>query len=338
MRKTFGRSLNEALLEALENDTKVILLGEDICDPYGGCFKITKGLSSKFPARVINTPLSEAAITGIATGAALRGLKPILEVMFGDFLTLCADQIINHATKFSWMYNNQVKVPMIIRAAMGGRRGYGPTHSQALEKIFFGIPGIKIVCPSNLHNVKALLLSSIAEEYLILFVEYKALYAEELQLPENGFIGEFLAKIIREDGYETVILSNNVSGEDPDITLLTYGGMTPFTVSAAKDLLEEEEITSEIIVPSLIKPFYLTNVLDSLSLTGRLVIAEEGSLSYGWGSEIAAQVLEKGFDLLEAPIKRVAAEDLPVPCARPLEGFVLPNIDRIKAAVLKALE
>ena len=332
--KTFGKSLNEALAEALDSDPRVILLGEDIRDPYGGSFKVTKGLSSNFPTRVINTPLSEPAITGIAAGAAVRGLKPVLEIMFGDFLTLCADQIINHISKFSWMYNGQVKVPVVIRVAMGGRRGYGPTHSQALEKIFFGIPGIKIVSPSHFHNVKELLLHSIAEECPVLFIEYKTLYPEELRLPQNGHIGEFSVRLIEDNGYNTVVLFNNESGREPDITILTYGGMSLLTIPVAESLLEEEEITSEIIIPSLIKPFAFYNILDSITRTGRLVIIEEASLSYGWGAEIAAKTLEKGFDILKAPIKRVAAEDLPIPCARPLEEFVLPGIHQIKEAIL----
>ena len=138
-------SVREALNRCLANDDRVILLGEDICDPYGGAFKVTKGLSTRFPARVINTPLSEPSITGVAVGMALRGLHPVLEIMFGDFLTLCSDQIVNHAGKFRWMYNDTVTVPLVIRTPMGGYRGYGPTHSQNTERLLFGFPGIRIV-------------------------------------------------------------------------------------------------------------------------------------------------------------------------------------------------
>lgn len=335
---TFGKSINEALLEALDHDSRVILLGEDLQDPYGGAFKITKGLSSKFPDRVINTPISEPAITGVATGLALRGMKPILEIMFGDFLGLCADQIINHTTKFSWMYNNQVNVPLVIRVPMGGRRGYGPTHSQALEKIFFGIPGLKVVCPSNFHDVKKLLLHSIAQEEPVLFIEYKTLYSEKLILPEDDLVDIFSFKQIKKNSFDMLTLSNNEPKENPDITFLTYGAMALPTISSAKNLFLEKEVTSEIIVPSLIKPFPLYNILESLNHSGRLVITEEGSLSYGWGSEVAAKVLEEGFELLEAPIKRVAAKDLPLPCARPLEEFVLPDIIDITRAALEVLE
>src|SRR3990167_105753 len=150
-------SINQSLLELLQNDSRVYLLGEDILDPYGGAFKATKGLSTAFPDRVLTTPISEAGIVGMAIGMSMRGLRPIVEIMFGDFLTLAADQIINSACKFPWMYNGQVEVPIVIRAPMGGYRGYGPTHSQTLETLFLNVPGLTIVAPSILHDVGRLL-------------------------------------------------------------------------------------------------------------------------------------------------------------------------------------
>ncbi len=148
-RITVLESLNAALHTALENDPRVYVLGEDILDPYGGAFKVTRGLSTRFPDRVLTTPISEAAILGISTGMALRGLRPVAEVMFGDFITLMADRLINHAAKFRWMYNEQVRVPLVLRAPMGGRRGYGPTHSQSLEKLFLGVPGLKVLASAH---------------------------------------------------------------------------------------------------------------------------------------------------------------------------------------------
>src|SRR5512136_2157509 len=147
---TVLESLNNGLHQAFSMEPNVYLLGEDILDPYGGAFKVTRGLSSRFPDRVLTTPISEAAIIGVASGMALRGLRPVAEIMFGDFLTLCADQLVNHASKFRWMYNDNVHVPMVVRAPMGGRRGYGPTHSQSLEKMFLGVPGMKVVAPNSL--------------------------------------------------------------------------------------------------------------------------------------------------------------------------------------------
>jgi pyruvate/2-oxoglutarate/acetoin dehydrogenase E1 component len=168
----------------MENDASVYVLGEDILDPYGGAFKVTRGLSTKFPGRVLTTPISEAAIIGVANGMALRGLRPVAEIMFGDFLTLSADQLVNHAAKFRWMYNNNVHVPLVVRTPMGGRRGYGPTHSQSLEKMFLGTPGMKVVAPNTLGNPGQLLEEAIRDEDPVLFVEHKLLYT--CRLLESG--------------------------------------------------------------------------------------------------------------------------------------------------------
>jgi len=170
----YVESLNQALHELMAEEERVFVIGEDILDPYGGAFKVTKGLSSAYPDRVLSTPVSEASITGFATGMALRGLRPILEIMFGDFITLCADQIVNGASKFSWIYNEQVEVPLVIRTPMGGRRGYGPTHSQTLEALFLGTPGLTIVAPSHLHSPGGLLRRAVlGGKGPVLFVENK---------------------------------------------------------------------------------------------------------------------------------------------------------------------
>src|SRR5512136_3421232 len=173
-------SLNSALHHAMENDERVYVIGEDILDPYGGAFKVTRGLSTKFPGRVLTTPISEAAIAGLAGGMALRGLRPVAELMFGDFVTLIADQLVNHAAKFRWMYNDNVHVPVVVRTPMGGRRGYGPTHSQSLEKMFLGVPGLKVVAPNSLGNPGDLLLAAIADDDPVLFIEHKLLYTRPL--------------------------------------------------------------------------------------------------------------------------------------------------------------
>src|SRR5512137_2746142 len=185
---TVLESLNEALHHAMENDARVYVFGEDILDPYGGAFKVTRGLSTKFPERVLTTPISEAGIVGVATGMALRGLRPVVEIMFGDFVTLIADQLVNHAAKFRWMYNEQVSVPLVVRTPMGGRRGYGPTHSQTLEKLFLGIPGLRVLAPCALGDPGELLMKAILEDNdPVLFVENKLLYL----LPVNGNMEEF---------------------------------------------------------------------------------------------------------------------------------------------------
>jgi len=174
---TVLQALNEAMHEAMARDDRVLFLGEDILDPYGGAFKVAKGLSTRFPDRVLTTPISEAAITGIAAGLALRGMRPVVEIMFGDFLSLAFDQLLNHACKYRWMYNSQVRVPMVVRTPMGGRRGYGPTHSQCTEKHFVGMPGLRVVAPNSLCDPKRLLLRAIlSDDEPTLFVEHKLLY------------------------------------------------------------------------------------------------------------------------------------------------------------------
>jgi pyruvate/2-oxoglutarate/acetoin dehydrogenase E1 component len=219
---SYGKSITKGLEKALRDD-RVYLIGEDICDPYGGAFKITKGLSSKYPERVINTPISEAGITGLAAGLALRGLKPVLEIMFGDFLALTFDQILSNISKFRWMYNGKVDVPIVIRTPMGGRRGYGPTHSQSTEKFFLGIPGIKIVSPSIVHNPELLIMNAIEDRNPVIFIEYKSDYQKRILKSEKGLIDEWFIRQ-SDDFYATVNLSAT-DFKDDQITVITYGGM-----------------------------------------------------------------------------------------------------------------
>ena len=187
-------TLNAALHRAFASDERVLLIGQDVLDPYGGAFKVTRGLSSKYPERVLTTPISEAGMVGVASGLAMRGLRPIVEIMFGDFLTLAADQLVNHAAKFRWMYNDQVRLPLIVRTPMGGRRGYGPTHSQTLEKLFFGVPGLRILSPAALGDPAELLFQLITEsEDPVLFIENKLLYL--LPIDENAILKEFNIQI-----------------------------------------------------------------------------------------------------------------------------------------------
>jgi len=330
--QTYAQSINKALEAKLISDKRVVLLGEDIQDPYGGAFKVTKGLSSRYSKRIMNTPMSEYALTGIASGLALRGMRPVLEIMFGDFITICADQMINHAAKFSWMYNGQVSVPMVIRTPMGGRRGYGPTHSQTIEKIFFGVPGLKIIAPSNFHDPGKMLTKAIDDNGPVLFIENKLLYARKLGEFKDGHIMDFAAKISGDD-YETITLSNS-DFEGAKATILTYGGMLPFVIDAVNEIMEENEIAVEIVVPSYINGSAMEQLYESLTRTGRLVIVEEGTLNFGWGAEMSARIAEHALEALEVPIKRVAAKDLPIGCTKVLEDAILPQIADIKEAVM----
>ena len=275
----YVESLNKALHRLMKNDNKVFVIGEDILDPYGGAFKVTKGLSTAFPDRVLSTPISEASITGFATGLAIRGYKPVLEIMFGDFLTLCTDQIVNGASKFHWMYDEQFSVPLVIRTPMGGRRGYGPTHSQTLESLFLGISGLNIIAPSNYHNPGELLYQTVLNgEIPTFFIENKLLYPERLKEPNGSvMIDDFHHKIINICNKKYPSISLKIEkNENPDITLIAYGGMAPLIVKAATNLFFEEEVLVEVLIPSLIKPFPLEDILPSVRKSGRVVIVEEG--------------------------------------------------------------
>ena len=324
---TVGGAIRAGLERKLDSDPSVVLMGEDIRDPYGGAFRLTRGLSEKFDERVVNTPISEAATVGLAAGMALRGIKPVVEMMFGDFITLAADQIINHIAKFSWMYNGAVRVPLVIRAPMGGRRGYGPTHSQSLERMLFSTPGLRIVAPSHRHDAAALIEAAIDDPDPVIFIEGKLLYALEMSAASEDF-----DITLTRPPYPVAAL-DNAAGETPDLTLVTYGAMLPIVEQAMAEMFEQDEITCEVIAPSEIAPLDTAVIGESVSRTRRLVVAEEGPRSWGWGAEVIARVAERWGDKLAARPARVAGQDLPLPTARPLEDHVLPGPGDVRKAV-----
>lgn len=332
MNQTILESLNTGLMDALAADEKVFLLGEDLLDPYGGAFKVTRGLSSKFPDRVLTTPISEAAIVGIATGMALRGLRPVVEIMFGDFTSLIMDQVLNHASKFRWVYNDQVKVPLVIRTPMGGRRGYGPTHSQSLEKLFIGIPGLKTIVPNTLGDAGLLLQMSINDDDPVIFIEHKLLYpSRRLEIGKGDLIDLEITTI--GDIYPTFIVKTPGKSQ---ITLATYGYNFELARQAAIELLYEQEIFSTIIIFSELSSFNLDPLLFSIQETRNLITVEEGTRHLGWGSEICSQVVEKGYN--DVRINRVAALNLPIANASSLEEFILPSIKTIKQTILNMVK
>jgi len=339
---TVLESLNAALHHAMQTDERVYLLGEDILDPYGGAFKVTRGLSTAFPARVLTTPISEAAITGVATGMALRGLLPVVEIMFGDFITLIADQVVNHATKFRWMYNDQVRVPIVIRTPMGGRRGYGPTHSQSLEKMFLGVPGLKVIAPSTLGDPGALLMAAIADEDPVLFVDHKLLYPRPLLEAGKGELVDFE---IQNFGGPFSGYKLQVTGYAPKLTIATYGYNFELARAAARELIMEHEVFAELVVFSQLSPFAINPLLESLASTNHLLTVEEGGLTLGWGSEILARVTECSTDLplggawrSDCYARRIAALDLPIANSKPLEDAILPSVEDIVQAALELVE
>jgi pyruvate/2-oxoglutarate/acetoin dehydrogenase E1 component len=326
---TILESLNSALHTALETDPRVYVLGEDILDPYGGAFKVTRGLSTRFPERVLTTPISEAAIMGICNGMALRGLRPVAEVMFGDFVTLMADQLINHAAKFRWMYNDQVRVPLVLRLPMGGRRGYGPTHSQSLEKHLLGAPGLKAVAPNSLGSPADLLLSAIADDDPVLFVEHKLLYTRPILEAKDLLDWE-----VSSSGgpYPTFTLKTDYQSQ---ITIATYGYNFELAREAARELMYEYEIFSEIVLFSQLSPFELNPLFDSLRRTGHLLTLEEGPQTLGWGAEVAARSAEQVPGIR---VQRLGALDLPIANAKSLEDEILPSVAKIVQSALKLLQ
>lgn len=320
---TYLKSLNSSLYQLLETDPRVYLIGEDLLDPYGGAFKVTKGLSTAFPGRVLGTPISEASFVGVATGMALRGLRPVVEIMFGDFLVLAMNQLLNHACKYAGMYAQDVSVPMVIRTPMGGGRGYGPTHSQTLEKFFLGIPGLNIISPSLFHD-PGKQLELIVHECTCptLFIEHKLLYAKELR-PGNRWNDWHIQR--RDDSVFHTVIASNDAFESADVTVLTYGGACEYVLDACKELLYEYELATELIVMSNLKKLSLSVIGESLSRTGKLAIIEEGTRTCGVGAEAATTIQEKHFSFLKKPIFRIASFDFPIPASRQLENNIIIN-------------
>ncbi len=327
-----AQALNAALHEVFEDRPEVYLLGEDVLDPYGGAFKVTQGLSTRWPDRVITTPVSEASLFGVAAGLALRGYRPILEIMFGDFVTLGFDQIVNGLSKFREMFDDSITVPLVVRTPMGGRRGYGPTHSQSLEKLLLGVPGIVIVTPSECHDLGALLTQAVADDAPVFFIENKALYGRPNRRPVSGYVDEF--RCIESDArYPALTFSGNGFSR-AETTLVTYGGMLPITLEAAAELILEHELFTEVVALGQLLPLDLEPVLESVARTGSLVTIEEGTLTAGVGAEIAARVQAEAWDDLRGPVRRVATRDGIVPAARGLEDAVLPGVEDVVAAVV----
>ncbi len=323
-------SLNRGLMTAMQTDENVMLLGEDIGDPYGGAFRVTQGLATAFPQRVWQTPISEAGITGIAAGMAARGLRPVVEIMFGDFLTLTADQILNHATKFRYMYNDQVQVPLVMRTPMGGRRGYGPTHSQTLEKLFLGMPGLRVIAPFNLAaagSTPGELLSRIILTTTdpVLFVEHKLQYL--LPLMDETDLAEFAMQTHQTTEGLPWYSFQVKNAPQPQVTLAAYGYCAQLALQAILKLAYDAEIFCELLVPIQLSPFALSPLFASLAQTRRLLTFEEGTLTLGWGTEVIARALENDMPLLKA--SRLAALDSPIPAARHLEDAIIPGVDAL---------
>jgi pyruvate dehydrogenase E1 component beta subunit len=319
----FVRAVNLALADAMADDPTVILIGEDVGEA-GGSFGASKGLRDRFgPMRVRDTPISEAAIAGAAVGAAMSGLRPVLEIMFMDFTTLAMDALVNQAAKARFMFGGQISVPLVLRTPHGGGLGAGPQHSQCLEAWFAHVPGLKVVCPSTPQSAYGLLRAAIADPDPVIFVENKALYAMKVEAADK-------LPILK-------IGEAATAREGSDVTIVSYGAMVHTALKAAQTL-RDAGVEAEVIDLQSLQPWDETTVLASLTRTHRLVVAHEAVESFGIGAEIAARIGEVGFDELDAPIVRVGAPFMPTPFSKALESRYLPTAARIVAAALRTLE
>jgi pyruvate dehydrogenase E1 component beta subunit len=317
-----SKAINEALDEELARDPDVLLIGEDI-GVYGGAFGVTRGLYEKYGrARIWETPISENSFVGMAVGAAMMGLKPVVEIMFMDFIALALDQILNSAGKLHYMYNGQVNVPLVIRAPGGAKGGYGPSHSQMLSNLFVGIPGIKVVAPSTAAQAKGLLKSAIRDPNPVLFIENKRLY------PQRGLVptGEYTLPLDRAE----------VTAEGSTLTLIAYSAMVPVCLAVSK-AFAARGVHLEVVDLVSLQPLDRETIVGSVRKTGRAVIVEEGCLTGGVGAEVAAIIAAECMDALEAPIRRVAAADVPIPSSPELEKAVLPGPDDVVKAVREVM-
>jgi pyruvate dehydrogenase E1 component beta subunit len=316
-------AITEAIKEEMERDERVFLLGEDIQDPFGGVFQVTLGLSSQFGnRRVVETPISEAAIIGTATGAALAGLRPIAEIMIIDFLGVCLDQLANHAAKLCYMSGGQVSVPMVVRTESGAGAGFGAQHSQSLESWVCHIPGLKVVMPTTAADAKGLMLAAIRDPDPVVYIENLHLYWTRGECPEGEHVVPIGQAAVRREG--------------SDCTVVAWGRMA-LESAAAADELASEGIEVELIDPRTLVPLDLDTILASVAKTGRLVVAHEAVERGGYGGEIAALVQERAWDSLRGPVRRVAAMNTPIPYSRQLEAEMLPQradvVEAVKASV-----
>lgn len=321
-RISYRQALNEALDEEMVRDPRVVVWGLDV-GPYGGAFGVTRGLSEKYgPERVIDMPISEAGYVGAGVGAAITGLRPVVELQFSDWITIASDQLINHAAKMRYMFGGVLKVPLVLRAPVGGYVSSSADHCQMFESIFAFVPGLKVALPSTPYDAKGLLKSAIRDDNLVIFFEHNQLYKTEGPVPEE----EYLVPLGKAD----------IKRNGADLTIVTYSFMVLKSLEAAEKLAQEG-IEAEIVDLRTIDPMDEETILASVAKTHHLVIVQETWPRCSVSSEVAAIVAEKGLDSLDAPIIRVTSENVPNPFSPVLEKFVLPQVDDIIAAAKKVL-
>jgi pyruvate/2-oxoglutarate/acetoin dehydrogenase E1 component len=315
---TYREALNQALREELDRDERVFVMGEEV-GYFGGAFKVTDGLLSVYgEKRIRDTPISELGITGAGVGAAMGGLRPVVELMTINFGLLAIDQIVNHAAKIHYMFGGQCKVPLVIRAPQGGGHQLGAQHSQSLEAYFVHCPGLRVAIPATPADAKGLLKTAIRHDDPVIFLEHESLYGKKGEVPE----GELLVPFGRA----------NVARQGKDLTIISYSKCVYDALTAA-ETLENEGIDAEVIDLRTLNPLDLNTVIESVKKTAKVVIVYEGWRTGGAGAEIASQIYEAAFDYLDSPIERIATKDIPMPYNRHLEAAALPTAeDVVKAA------
>jgi len=315
---TYLEAIREALTQEMRHDPNVFLLGEDI-GVYGVAFGVTRGMLEEFgPERVRDTPISEAAIAGAATGAALMGMRPVMEIMFMDFITIAMNQLVNQAAKIRFMFGGKASIPMVIRTPAGSGTGASAQHCQSLEAWFINVPGIKVVAPATPYDAKGLLITAIRDNNPVLFMEHKLLYRTKGPVPEELYSIPLGQAVVRREGR--------------DATVLTYSVMVPRALEAAEQL-SREGIELEVVDLRSLKPLDQATIVASVSKTGRVLIVHEAPRTGGFGGELAAVIAEsEAFDYLDAPIRRLAGRDVPIPYNRALERAAVPQVEDIVAA------
>jgi len=323
---TFRQALNDTLREELERDENVLLMGEEI-GIFEGSYKVTAGLHQQFGGRrVVDTPIAEEGFVGIAIGSAMLGLRPVVEIMTINFSLLAMDQLINHAAKIHYMFGGKSKVPMVLRTPGGGGQQLAATHSQNLEVMYAYVPGLKVVTPATPYDAAGLLRSAIRDDDPVIFVENLGLYSTKGEVPDND--EEIIVPIGVAD----------VKKEGKDITLISYSRATVTALSVAKQLEEQDGISAEVVDLRSLRPLDRPAFIESVKKTSRAVVVEDDWYSYGIGAEIAATIQEQAFDYLDAPVRRVASKEVPLPYAKNLERAAMPHEQDVMDAVYRALE
>jgi pyruvate/2-oxoglutarate/acetoin dehydrogenase E1 component len=316
---TYRDALREALREEMRRDQSVFLLGEDIGRYWGGAFKVTDGLAQEFgDERVRDTPISESAIVGAAVGAAITGMRPVAEIMFGDLTALAMDQIANQAAKIRYMFGGQAKCPIVVRTPFGAGVNIASHHSQSLEAWFMHVPGMYVAVPSTPYDAKGLLKTAIRGENPVFFCEHKLLYPVQGDVPEDEYLIPFGVADVKREG--------------SDVTVVATSYMVHKALKAAESL-EKDGVSVEVVDPRTLTPLDRETISNSVKKTGKIVIVSEDCKTAGVSAEIAATIAEKALDYLDAPIKRVTAPDTPIPFSPPLEQFIIPNEQSIIRAV-----